>query len=87
MTKPRPADFELYVPLAGLIDRDQETARLEKQKSQKEKSLQGAKAKLDNAGFVARANPEEVQRVRDQVAELEAQLKVIEEMLRDLRQE
>lgn len=90
--KPRPSatqvhtDFELYVSLAGLIDEAAEKARLEKQKVQMEKSLQGAKAKLDNPNFVGRASAEVVQQTRDQVADLERQLKVIEETLRDLQQ-
>jgi valyl-tRNA synthetase len=80
------ADFELYVSLAGLIDREAEAARLTKLKAEKERSLQGAKAKLSNEGFIARAPAEVVQQVRDQVADLEAQLKIIEETLRDLQQ-
>jgi valyl-tRNA synthetase len=80
------ADFELYVSLAGLIDVAAEVARQEKQRQQKEKSLQAAKAKLSNAGFLERASPEVVQQTRDQVADLEAQLKAIDETLRDLRQ-
>jgi len=92
VTKPKQAatqvtaDFELYVSLAGLIDPAAEVARLEKQRGQKEKSLQGACAKLANANFVSGAPPDVVQQVRDQVADLEAQLRVIEETLRDLRQ-
>ena len=92
VTKPRQAatqvhaDFELYVSLVGLIDVAAEAARLEKQKGQKEKSLQGAEAKLSNSNFVNGAPAEVVQQVRDQVADLKAQLKIIEETLRDLRQ-
>jgi valyl-tRNA synthetase len=81
------ADFELYVSLAGLIDRAAETARLAKQLGQIEKSLQGASAKLSNSNFVTSAPPEIVQQVRDQVADWEAQLRTIEETLRDLNEE
>jgi valyl-tRNA synthetase len=80
------ADFELYVSLAGLIDVSSETARLGKQKAEKEKSLAGARGKLASESFVSRAPAIEVQKVRDQVADLEGQLKVIEETLRDLQQ-
>jgi valyl-tRNA synthetase len=79
-------DFELYVSLAGLIDLPAETARIEKQVAEKEKALAGAKAKLANEGFIARAKPEVVQQVRDQVADLEAQLVVLAQTLRDLAQ-
>jgi valyl-tRNA synthetase len=92
VTKPRQsatqvhADFELYVSLAGLIDVAAETARLQKQQVEKTRSLQGARGKLQNASFVDRAPPEVVQQVKDQVVDLEGQLKVIEETLRDLQQ-
>jgi valyl-tRNA synthetase len=80
------ADFELHVSLAGLIDVAAETARLQKQQTEKQRALQAARGKLQNSGFVDRAPPEVVQQVRDQVVELEGQLKVIEETLKDLQQ-
>jgi valyl-tRNA synthetase len=80
-------DFEAYVSLSGLIDRAKETQRLEKQRAEIQKRLQSARAKLENANFVKNAPPEVVQQQRDLVADLEAQLKAIEENLRDLRQE
>jgi valyl-tRNA synthetase len=77
-------DFELYVSLAGLIDIPKERARLQKQRVEKAKSLEAAKAKLANPGFLARAQPEVVQQTKDLVADLEAQLKVIDQTLLDL---
>ena len=93
VTKPKQAatqvhaDFELYVSLAGLIDVPSEVARLEKQKAEKEKSLTGARGKLSSPRFVVGAKAEVVQQVREQVAELENQLRIIDETLRDLREE
>jgi valyl-tRNA synthetase len=80
-------DFEAYVSLAGLIDVAAEAARLEKQHAEKVRHLHGARAKLDNAGFVERAPAEVVQQQRDLVAELQCQIKAIEDNLRELRQE
>jgi valyl-tRNA synthetase len=80
------ADFELYVSLLGLIDPTAESARLQKQQAEKQRALQGARGKLQNAGFLERAPAEVVQQVRDQAADLEAQLRVIEETLHDLQQ-
>jgi valyl-tRNA synthetase len=91
--KPRQAathvtpEFEVYVSLAGLIDAAAETARLQKQLAEKLKHLQAARAKLGNANFVARAPADVVQQQRDLVADLQAQIKIIEENLRELSQE
>ncbi len=79
-------DFEAYVSLVGLIDVKSELARLEKQKAEKLRVLQGARAKLANSNFVDRAPPEVVQQEKDRVNDLQAQIQVIEENLRDLQQ-
>jgi valyl-tRNA synthetase len=80
-------EFEVYVSLQGLIDPAAETARLQKQRADKLKHLQAARAKLGNASFVERAPAEIVQQQRDLVADLQNQIKTIEENLRDLSQE
>jgi valyl-tRNA synthetase len=79
-------EYESYVSLEGLIDVAAEIKRLEKQKADKARFLQGACAKLANTNFVANAKPEVVQQQRDLAADLENQLKVIEENLRELRE-
>ncbi len=76
--------FNLYVSLAGLIDREKEKARLEKQLAEKRKAVEAKKAKLANEGFIARAPAEVVQQERDAVIEIENQILVLEENLRDL---
>jgi valyl-tRNA synthetase len=80
-------DFEAYVSLLGLIDPAAEIKRLEKQLAQLKKHLQATQAKLGNPSFVDRAPPEVVQQQRDQVAELEKQIQVIEANLLELRQD
>jgi valyl-tRNA synthetase len=80
-------EFEVYVSLQGLIDVASETARLQKQLAEKLKHIQAARAKLSNANFVDRAPAEVVQQQRDLVADLQNQVKAIEENLRDLSQE
>ena len=79
-------DFEVYVSLSGLIDVKAEAARLEKQREEKRKFLQGAKAKLENASFRSKAPAEVVQEQLDRVADAEKQLQAIEDNLRELRQ-
>ena len=54
--------------------------------AEKTRHLQGARAKLGNANFVDRAPAEVVQQQRDLVADLQAQIRAIEENLRELRE-
>jgi valyl-tRNA synthetase len=79
-------DFEAYVSLLGLIDRDAEAKRLEKQLAEKRKHLQGTKAKLQNESFVSKAPPDVVQQQRELVVDLEKQIQLLEGNLRELRQ-
>jgi valyl-tRNA synthetase len=79
-------DFQVSVPLGGIIDLAAEAKRLEKQLAEKMKHLQAARAKLENANFVDKAPPEVVQAQRDLVADLQAQIKAIEDNLKELRQ-
>ncbi|HEY7426365.1 MAG TPA: valine--tRNA ligase [Gemmataceae bacterium] len=91
--KPRQAathvtpEFEVYVSLAGLIDKAEEIARLQKQLAEKLRHLQAARTKLGNANFVERAPADVVQQQRDLVTDLQAQIKAIEENLRELQEE
>ena len=80
------AEFETYVPLHGLIDREAEIKRYEKELAEKSKHLQGTLAKLENASFVAKAPAEVVQQQRELVSDLQNQIKAMEENLRELRQ-
>ena len=77
-------DFEAYVSLRGLIDVAAETKRLEKQLAEKRKHLQGTQAKLNNPNFLDKAPAEVVQQQRDLVAELQKQIRIMEENLREL---
>lgn len=79
------AEFEAYVPLAGLIDPVAEAKRLEKQLADKRKALENAKNKLRNEKFIANAPAEVVQQQRDLVAEIEKQMTTLEENLKDLQ--
>ena len=92
LTKPRQAascvqdDFEAYVSLEGLIDVAAEVKRLEKQLAEKLKHLQSTRAKLGNTKFVDNAPAEVVQQQRDLVTDLQNQVVVIEENLKELRE-
>jgi valyl-tRNA synthetase len=58
------SDFEMYVPLEGLIDFAKERARLEKERAGIEQDLARLQARLDNPDFIRRAPPEEIEKTR-----------------------
>ncbi len=92
MTKPKQSativhpDFEAYVGLAGLIDPAAEAKRTEKQLADLRRQLAGLTAKLGNESYVKNAPPEVVQETRAKAAELESQIKVLEQTLKDLQE-
>jgi valyl-tRNA synthetase len=60
--------LEIHVPMAGLIDRDAELARLDREMHKLEQELARLHGKLTNAKFVANAPPEVVAREREKIA-------------------
>lgn len=63
-------DMQVLVPMSGLIDKDAEIQRLDKEIDRKEKDKQRAEGKINNPGFVAKAPAEVVQKEKDKVIEL-----------------
>ena len=66
------AGFDLFIPLAGVIDLAEERRRLERELAGLEARLRAARARLADDRFVGRAPPEVVDRERARLAELEA---------------
>ena len=62
-------DLEILVPMAGLIDKDAELARLGKELTKVEQDLGRLEGKLGNAKFVDNAPAEVVQKEKDKLAE------------------
>jgi valyl-tRNA synthetase len=79
------ADFEAYVPLAGLIDPAAEAKRLEKQIADLTKQLTGMASKLSNESYVKNAPAEVVEETRAKVTELEAQISTLTGNLADVK--
>ena len=80
-------DMQILIPLAGLIDKDAEIARLSKEIEKVQKNLAGVEGRLSNPSFTDKAPEAVVNQVRHQAEEqrtaltqLEAQLKKIEAM-------
>ncbi|MFC3105090.1 valine--tRNA ligase [Salinisphaera aquimarina] len=63
--------MQLLVPLAGLIDKDAELARLDKRIAKLEKDLHGIRGRLSSESFVAKAPAEVVDKAREQQANAE----------------
>ncbi|AGY91552.1 hypothetical protein SPICUR_02705 [Spiribacter curvatus] len=79
-------ELEIRVPMAGLIDRDAELARLEKARGRLADDLTRIRGKLDNASFVERAPADVVQRERDKLAETQSALTRIDEQITRVEQ-
>jgi len=77
-------DWEVWVPLEGLIDLDAERARLAKEKERLTKELERVRAKLANEGFAANAPEEVIALERDKLASWESRLVKLDAGLRDL---
>jgi len=63
-------ELKLLIQLGGLIDRDAELARLDKQTGKLEQEIERVDKKLENANFVDRAPADVVQKERDKRAEM-----------------
>ncbi len=68
-----------HIPMAGLIDKDAEIARLGKELTRKQKDLEGRNKKLSNPNYVEKAPAEVVNKERERVAELESEIKRLQE--------
>ncbi|HRY28494.1 MAG TPA: valine--tRNA ligase [Elusimicrobiota bacterium] len=66
------SDFELFIPLEGLIDFEKEKQRLSKEVVSLDADLQRLQARLSNPDFTARAPQEEVTKAKDRHTEVTA---------------
>ena len=80
-TKLLAAGAELYLPLAGLLDLDEERRRLERERAALQAERDRATAKLANRDFIAKAPPPVVDKARARLAEVEADLAKVAEQL------
>ncbi|MBC8311994.1 MAG: valine--tRNA ligase [Candidatus Marinimicrobia bacterium] len=77
--------MELFIPLADLIDIDDEVARLEKQISDMKGRLGAVNGKLGNANFVARAPEDVVANEKRKQAEYKSSMEKLQENLKSLK--
>ena len=72
-------DMEVLVPMADLIDKDAELARLAKEIEKQDKLIGGIEKKLGNDGFIAKAPVAVVEKERAKLAEFQATRQLLEE--------
>ncbi|MCW9013203.1 MAG: valine--tRNA ligase [Gammaproteobacteria bacterium] len=77
-------EMKLLIPLAGLIDKNAELARLDKEIGKLESNLEKSNAKLKNPAFVDKAPAAVVDKERARVAEMESALEKLQEQLKKI---
>jgi len=77
--------MRILIPLAGLIDKEAELKRLNKEIEKLTKELNKCTAKLDNPKFTARAPAKIVEKERHRVAEMTASLQQLEAQATKIR--
>jgi len=74
-------EMNVLIPLAGLIDKGAETARLNKEIEKIQKGLAGVEGRLNNPSFTDKAPADVVAQVRKQAEEQKAALAQLEQQL------
>ena len=74
-------EMQILIPLAGLIDKDAETARLNKEIEKIQKGLAGVEGRLSNPNFTDKAPADVVEQVRKQAEEQKVALAQLEQQL------
>ncbi len=72
------SEATVYLPLAGLVDVDEELARIGKNLERLRKEEARMRAKLDNANFVERAPPAVVDKVRKELGQCQQKIDEME---------
>ncbi|KPJ93277.1 MAG: valine--tRNA ligase, partial [Gammaproteobacteria bacterium SG8_11] len=78
-------NMKVLIPLAGLIDKEAEAARLSKDLEKRQKELDGLDRQLSNANFVDKARPEVVDKVKQRRAETAAAIENLQEQLKRIK--
>jgi len=76
--------MEILIPLEGLIDKDAEIARLDKEISKLDKIIKQSAGKLSNENYVAKAPADVVAKEREKLAEMEQSLSQLQQQRKAL---
>ncbi|QQD16945.1 valine--tRNA ligase [Spongiibacter nanhainus] len=72
-------DMEVLVPMAGLVDKDAELARLDKEIQKLDKDIQRLSGKLSNPGFTDKAPAAVVEKERDKLSQQQSALSKLQQ--------
>ena len=79
------ADAKIYIPMAELVDKEAELARLNKELAATQKLLAQSEGKLGNQGFISKAPAQVVENVRGQAAREREKIAMIEAAIAALK--
>ena len=77
-------EIKFFIPLAGVIDLNQEKLRINEQITQKEKSVQGINTRLQNDDFVKKAPPEVIQKDQERLTVLQKEIQELRTVISSL---
>lgn len=77
-------NVEIYLPLEGLIDLEQEKEKLHKQLEKLDKELASVETKLNNDNFVRNAKPEVVDKERERLTDIQTRKQITQDLLQGL---
>jgi len=72
-------DMQVLVPMSGLIDKEAELARLDKEIDRKEKDQSRTEGKMNNPNFVSKAPADVVAKEKEKLADISAALEKLAE--------
>ena len=74
-------EMKILIPMAGLIDKDAEAARLDREIDKLQKDIQRVEGKLSNDSFIGKAPAAVVQKERDKLSDMQQALQGLSEQL------
>lgn len=78
-------EMKLLIPMAGLIDKDAELKRLNKETEKLGKPIKALEGKLANPGFIDKAPEAVVEKEKDKLADMKAALANLEEQIKKIK--
>ena len=80
-----PGEMEIMIPMAGLIDKDAELARLKKAADKLEQDVKRTEGKLNNQNFVSKAPEAVIEKEKAKLADANMQLSKIHEQVETIK--